>query len=101
MENAKNGGFEWRPEPFRHGGANDSTGSKGRDNSCVVRSGCNIAAITRTARRARSSKGKHEGAAVCACLAALSALVGLSILSRRSQMAKGLSEFLCEAGYPS
>jgi hypothetical protein len=42
-------------QPLRRGGLNDSTGSKGRDDCCVIRLGCNIAARTQTALRARPS----------------------------------------------
>jgi len=38
-----------------HGGRNDTTGSKGRDDCCVARSDRSIAASTRTVRRARPS----------------------------------------------
>jgi hypothetical protein len=41
--------------PLRHGGLHGSTGSKGRDDCCVVRSDRNIAAIARTVRRGAAS----------------------------------------------
>src|ERR1700675_3951215 len=41
-----------------HGGRNDTTGSKGRDDCCVARSDRSIAASTRTVRRARPSAGR-------------------------------------------
>ena len=41
-----------------HGGRNDTTGSKGRDDCCGARSDRSIAASTRTVRRARLSAGR-------------------------------------------
>jgi hypothetical protein len=43
---------------LRHGGLHGSTGSKGRDDCCEVRSDRNIAAIARTVRRGAASRGR-------------------------------------------
>jgi hypothetical protein len=43
---------------LRRGGLHGSTGSKGRDYCCVVRSDRNIAAIARTVRRGAASRGR-------------------------------------------
>jgi hypothetical protein len=43
---------------LRHGGLHGSTGSKGRDDCCVIRSDRNRAAIARTVRRGAASRGR-------------------------------------------